>query len=161
MIERILVPVDFSEPSLRALDHAIELGRSFRAELLVLHVVEPVYYPVANDMYGVGVDVGNIYDEIERAARVQLDRLAAKLRARRVRVRPLLALGTAHQVIVDNARKHKADLLVLSTHGRTGLSRLLMGSVAERVVRTAPCPVLTVPGRPTPRRHAGTTRRRR
>lgn len=147
VIKRILVPVDFSDPSLRALDYAIEFSRQRKSQLIVLHVVEPVYYPMAGEMYGVGLDLGNVYEEIERAARAQLSRLAGTLRARRVAVRTLLSLGTAHQVIVESAKKLKADLIIMSTHGRTGLSHVLMGSVAERVVRTAACPVLTVPGR--------------
>ena len=75
MIKRILVPVDFSDPSRRALDYAVEFSRRAKSRLIVLHVVEPVYYPMAGEMYGVGVDLGNVYDEIERAARAQLARL--------------------------------------------------------------------------------------
>jgi nucleotide-binding universal stress UspA family protein len=147
MIKRILVPVDFSAPSLRALDHAVGLGRALRARLVLLHAVEPVYYSVAGDRYGIGMDLGNVYQEVERSARAQLARLAGEVRARRAMVRALLASGTAHQVIIDTAKSSKADLIIMSTHGRTGLSHVLMGSVAERVVRTATCPVLTVPGR--------------
>jgi universal stress protein A len=160
MIKRILVPVDFSVPSLRALDHAVELSRRLEAQLIVLHAMEPVYYPVAGDLYGVGVDLGNVYDQIERAARARLTRLAGELRARRVAVRTLLASGSAHQVILETARKLKADLIVMSTHGRSGLSHVLLGSVAERVLRTAPCPVITVPGRP-PRTTSGRAGARR
>lgn len=162
MIKRILVPVDFSDPSLRALDYAIEFSRPLKSHLILLHVVEPVYYPMAADMYGVGLDLSNVYEDIERAARAQLSRLAGKLRVRRVAVRTLLSLGTAHQVIVESAKKLKADLIIMATHGRTGLSHVLMGSVAERVVRTAACPVLTVPGRPsgTPTRTRSTRRAR-
>ena len=155
MIKRILVPVDFSDPSLRALDYAAELSRALAAQLVLLHVVEPVYYPVAADAYGVGLDLGNVYDEIERAAREQLSELARKLRRRRLNVRAVLLAGTAPQAIVESAKKMHADLLVMATHGRTGLSHLLMGSVARRVIRTAACPVLTIPGlrsRSTPRR---------
>jgi nucleotide-binding universal stress UspA family protein len=166
MIKRILVPVDFSEPALRALDYAVEFGRG--PELTVLHVIEPVYYPMAGDVSGVGYDMTIVYQELERAARQQLSRIAAKLRARRVRARTLLCVGAPHRAIVETAKKLKADLIVMSTHGRTGLSHAVMGSVAERVVRTAACPVLTVRGRPRrrvatrPRRQAtGTSRRKR
>jgi len=147
MIKRILVPVDFSDPSLQALDYAIDFARQRRSELIVLHVVEPVYYPVAGELYGVGYDLGSVYDEIERAARTRLSRLTGALRKRRVAARGLISLGAAPQVIVETAKKLKADLIILSTHGRTGLSHVVMGSVAERVVRTAPCSVLTVPAR--------------
>jgi universal stress protein A len=161
MIKRILVPVDFSDPSLQALDYAIELGRRLKAELIVLHAVEPVYYPTAGDISGIAYDVGLVYQELERAGHAQLSRLAATLRARRVAVRALLLVGTAHRVITETAKKLKADLIVMSTHGRTGLLHVLMGSVAERVVRTAVCPVMTVrahrPG--TRRQHARPAKR--
>ena len=153
MIKRILVPVDFSEPSLRALDYAAQLGRAFRIELIVLHVVETVYYPFAGDLYGTGYDMSAVYRALERAGREQLARLAARLKQRRIAARTLLLMGSAPQTIVDTAKKLKADLIVMSTHGRTGLSHVLMGSVAERVVRTAACAVLTVRG-------AGAVRRR-
>lgn len=148
MIARILVPTDFSAPSLRALDYAAGLAKRLVAELIVIHAVEPVYYPVAGDAYGVGVDLGNVYDEVERAAAVQLKRLGADIRERGVPVRTLLCHGTAHEVVLKAAKRHKAGLIVMSTQGRTGLSHLLLGSVAERVLRTATCPVLTVPPLP-------------
>jgi nucleotide-binding universal stress UspA family protein len=160
MIKRILVPVDFSQPSLRALDRALELSRGLKAQVIVLHAVEPVYYPVVDGMYGIGFDLGNVYDQIEQAARMQLTRLAAALRARGAKVRTLLSSGTAHRVIVDAARTLGADLIVMSTHGRSGLSHVLLGSVAERVLRTAPCPVVTVPARPS-RARRRTSRRAR
>jgi nucleotide-binding universal stress UspA family protein len=147
MIKRILVPVDFSAPSLRALDYAVELGRALRAKLVLLHAVEPVSYAVAGDMYGLGMDLGNVYLQIERAARARLAGLAGQVRTRRAAVRAVLASGTAHQVILDTAKASKADLIVMSTHGRSGLSHVLIGSVAERVIRTATCPVLTIPDR--------------
>jgi nucleotide-binding universal stress UspA family protein len=155
MIKRILVPVDFSTASLQALDYAIEFGRPLRAELVLLHAVEPVYFAATNGIYGVGYDASIVYRELEHAAREQLSRLADDLRAKRIPVRILLAVGAAHRVVADAAKKLKADLVIMSTHGRTGLSHVLMGSVAERVVRTAPCPVLTIrPRRAAARRRA-------
>jgi nucleotide-binding universal stress UspA family protein len=142
--KRILVPVDFSDPSRQALDYAIELARGSKTELVVLHVVEPAYYPGAADISGMGYDAAWLSAELERLARQQLVELDAELRKRRVRARTLLRLGNAHQVIAQTAKKARADLIVMSTHGRSGLSHVLIGSVAERVVRIAPCPVLTV-----------------
>lgn len=156
MIKRILVPVDFSDPSLQALDYAIELGQPFKPEFIVLHVVE-TYFPLAGDMYSPGYDVGLMYQELERAGREQLSRLAAKLQKQRLAVRTLLSVGSAHRVIVETAKKLKADLIIMSTHGRTGLSHVFMGSVAERVVRSAVCPVLTVRGG-KPRRRSSSRR---
>jgi universal stress protein A len=166
MITRILVPVDFSEPSLQALDYAIEFGRPFKPEFVVLHVLEPIYFPGPGDMYGAGYDMGLVYRELERAGSEQLSRLAATLQKKRLTVRTLLRVGTAYHVIVETAKKLKTDVIIMSTHGRTGLSHVLMGSVAEKVVRSATCPVLTVrgqkPGRhPSSRRDGGTKRPRR
>jgi nucleotide-binding universal stress UspA family protein len=152
--KRILVPVDFSKPSLRAVEVALELAERLAAEVVLLHVVEPVYYPAAGEVYGIGFEFGDIYVAIERAARSQLKKLTAKVRARHAATRDLLLVGTAHRTIVEQAKKLRADLIVLSTHGRTGLSHVVLGSVAERVVRTATCPVLTVPlrgAKPAPR----------
>jgi universal stress protein A len=153
MIKRILVPVDFSAPSLQALGYAVELGQRFKPEFVVLHVVEPVVYP-APDMYGQGYDTGAVYLELERAGREQLARVATTLQRKRLAVRTLLRVGPASHVIVETAKQLKADLIVMSTHGRTGLSRVLMGSVAEKVVRSAACPVLTVRGKAASRRAA-------
>jgi universal stress protein A len=155
MIKRILIPVDFSPPSMRAIDYAIEFGRPFRAELVLLHAVEPTYFAATNGFYGAGFNANIVYREIERAARLQLAKLADGLRPRRIRVRTVLAVGRPHQVIADAAKKLKTDLVIMSTHGRSGLSHVLMGSVAERVVRTSPCPVLTI----HPRRTAASRRR--
>jgi universal stress protein A len=166
MIKRILVPVDFSQPSMQALDYAIEFGQPFKPEFVLLHVLEPIYYPGAADMYGPGYDMGLVYQELERAGRDQLSRLATKLQKKRLTVRTLLRVGTAYHAIVETARKLRADLIIMSTHGRTGLSHVVMGSVAEKVVRSAACPVLTVRGqepgrRPSPRRGGGTRRPQR
>jgi nucleotide-binding universal stress UspA family protein len=147
MVKCILVPVDFSASSLKALEYAVELGRSSRAEMVLFHAVEPVYFAATGGIYGAGFDASLVYRELENAARERLAALARKLTARRLRVRTLLAVGAAHRSIADAARSVKADLIVMSTHGRTGVAHALMGSVAERVVRTAPCPVLTVPAR--------------
>jgi universal stress protein A len=155
MLKRILVPVDFSKPSLAALDHAIAFRQSLEAELVLLHVVEPFSFGSVNGMYGVGFDTGAIAAELERAAHRQLSRLAAGLHARHVPVRALVEVGPASQVIADTASKLGVDMIIMATHGRTGLSHLLLGSVAERVVRTVPCPVLTVHPSTRPARGAG------
>ncbi len=135
MIKRILVPVDFSPASLAGLQYAIELGKPFDAVVTILFVVEPLYS--AGDM-------GLLLEEGQRRGREELDRLEQRLKKRGVECRAMVQIGTPYQVIADAAVRQKADLIVMATHGRTGLSHLVMGSVAERVVRTARCPVLTV-----------------
>ncbi len=146
MIKRILVPIDFSDTSLQALDYAIEFGKPFKAEIVVLFVVEPVYYATPADLYGPSANLGMLLDEQRRIGREQLARLGEDLKKRKVDARTVLQTGTPYDVIVNAAKKLKADIIVMATHGRTGFSHMLMGSVAEKVVRTAACPVITVRG---------------
>jgi len=128
-IERILVPIDFSTNSMHALAAALSLTQRFGAELLLLHVVEPVYAAEPNMA---SADLTTLLDAQERTADERLGRI-------------LVECGVPAQVIMEVARRTATDLIVIATHGRTGLSRMLIGSVAERVVRRAGCPVLTVP----------------
>ena len=136
-LKRILVPVDLSDPSLCALDYATELAKPFKAGLTVLLVVEPLYYSGGLDL---------ILEEQQREAREGLARLERRLQKRTVQARTLLRTGIPYKVIDYEARKQKIDLIVMGTHGRTGVAHMLIGSVAEKVVRTAQCPVLTVRG---------------
>ena len=132
----ILHPTDFSERSQYALRLACALARDYGARLIVLHVAETV--PI---VYGEGMlppDPG----ELLAAAQERLDRL--QVPDANVRAERRLAQGDAAAEILRVAQEAHADLIVLGTHGRTGLGRLLMGSVAEQVVRRAACPVLTM-----------------
>lgn len=143
-IKRILVPVDFSDASLQALDYAVDLAKPMAAELIVLFVVEPAYFAAPADLYGPSASLGVLLEEQQRFGAEQLARLRRRLEQRRVKCRTLIQTGVAYRDIVEKARKTAADLIVMSTHGRTGLSHALLGSVAEKVVRMAECPVLTV-----------------
>ena len=144
-IRRILHPSDFSRASAAAFAKAVEMAKTNRAELLLAHVLAPVI-PMAGD----GYISPTVYEEIEASARAgaqkQLDRLAAKARKAGVRTRTLLMDGVAHEQITRAARSKRADMVVIGTHGRTGLAKFFLGSVAGRVVSTASCPVLTVRG---------------
>jgi nucleotide-binding universal stress UspA family protein len=142
-IQRILVPVDFSEPSLGALRYAVALARMLKASLDVLHVVEAVYAP----MVGPTFDLESLREAREHGARRKLEQLVARLGEHPGRKRALLRAGTAARSIVYEAKRHSYDLIVMATQGRHGVGRWLLGSVAERVVRTADCPVLIVPPR--------------
>lgn len=143
-ISRILVPIDFSEDSLHALSYAEDLAAAFGAELLVLHVIEPIYYATPADMYVTSPNISMLIDEQRTVAEQELRRLAADLEARGRTHRTLLKTGTPAQVIVDAATAAGADLIVMATHGRSGLAHILLGSVAEKIVRHAACPVLTI-----------------
>jgi nucleotide-binding universal stress UspA family protein len=122
------------------------MAKAERAELLLVHVMTPVI-PLMDD----GYISPTIYDDMERSMRAhgqkQIDKLVAKAKTAGVRARGLLLEGTAADRIVRAARSHRADVIVIGTHGRTGLARVFLGSVAARVVGTAPCPVLTVRGK--------------
>jgi nucleotide-binding universal stress UspA family protein len=135
-IQTILHPTDFSERSKSAYEFACSLARDYGAKLVVLYVVEP---PVP--IYGDGVAFAPPEPAIE-PLRAELDRFIA--RNANLHVEGQLAEGDAGVEIVRVTEELKADLIVMGTHGRTGLSRLLMGSVAEYVLRKARCPVLTV-----------------
>jgi nucleotide-binding universal stress UspA family protein len=143
---RILHPTDFSAPSRRAFTTALRLARADGAALTIVHVLVPAFPPVGGIYASIPPAA---YEAIEAAARrraeAALARLVTRARAARVRARGLLVTGIPHEQIVRRARQ--ADLIVIGTHGRTGLPRLLLGSVAARVITLARRPVLTVRGR--------------
>jgi universal stress protein A len=144
-IHHILAPTDFSELSKQGLRSALELAQSFGAKLLLLHVVDPPPYPVEGI---VPSHLGaTLLDDLERQASNELARMLSETPANKVEVARRVVVGVPARKIVEVAEEEQAALIVMTTHGRTGLSHLVMGSVAEKVVRTSPCPVLTI--RPT------------
>ena len=139
-IKEILVPIDFSEPSLKALQYAVAFAEQFGAHLTLLHVVEPVVVP---DFAYVPLAMDN--DRIAAGAKGKLEQLCKKdALDQRIIQKKLVRTGTPYREITDTARRLKADLIIIATHGYTGLAHVFLGSTAERVVRHAPCPVLTV-----------------
>jgi nucleotide-binding universal stress UspA family protein len=143
-IKRILVPIDFSSDAMHALQYGREFAQRFGSELLVLHVVEPIYYATPADMYVTSPNLSMLLEEQRTLATKQLGQLSANLKAKGQRHRTLLKTGTPAEIISDTAKSAKADLIIMSTHGRTGLAHILLGSTTEKVVRHAPCPVLTI-----------------
>ncbi len=143
-LKNILVATDFSEPSDTALDYGRALARNFKATLHVLHVVDRVSAAV----YGAesyAISMPELQEEIENRARRQLDELLVDNDEHPLPTRRTLLTASAPAVaIVEYAGREHIDLIVTGTHGRGAVAHLLMGSVAERVVRSAPCPVLTV-----------------
>jgi nucleotide-binding universal stress UspA family protein len=143
LIKHVLVATDFSEPSDAALHYGREFARNFHATLHVLHVVDNATLPYGVEGYG--AILPELQQEVERAARAQLDGLINEQDRAALDAKPVIAAGFAKAAaIVGYANEHYIDLIVMGTHGRGAVSRLFMGSVAERVVRTAACPVLTV-----------------
>jgi universal stress protein A len=141
-IRHILAPTDFSDYSKKAISDAFELARTFGAKLSLLHVIEAPPYPIEGFApSAVGAD---LLGDLERRASTELAQVLPDAQEATVEVTRAVAIGSPSQKIVETAEAEHVDLIVMATHGRTGLSHLLIGSVAERVVRTAPCPVLTI-----------------
>jgi nucleotide-binding universal stress UspA family protein len=139
-------PTDFSRASSAAFKRAVEMAKSNRAELLLVHVISP-----AMPLVGDGYVSPQVYEDMEAAARAytqkHLQALIAKAKKAGARVKGLLLEGLAHERIAQAARSRKADVVVIGTHGRTGFAKLFLGSVASRVLAISPCPVLTVRGK--------------
>lgn len=152
--KKILVPIDFSGHASRALTGAAELARHFGSRLFALHVVAPVpvMAPVDIGDFGLGVPAGPVggldirayQEQLFNGSKKALEKLVRQTVPAGVEVELLTEVGDAAATIVEVARREKIDCIVISTHGLTGLSHLLMGSVAEKVVRHAPVPVLVV-----------------
>jgi len=138
----ILVPTDFSECSRIGSDYGLQLARDLGAELRLVHVINPNAFPFG-DKY-TALDPAELLQEMEDAAQKRMRSMAARAKARySVRL-----IHGSPAVEICNAANEDADLIVISTHGRTGLGHILLGSVAEHVVRHAHCPVLVIPSRP-------------
>jgi universal stress protein A len=147
-LTKILVATDFSEASDAALAYGRDLAARFNATLDVLHVAENIYVTTfgAENYVGLAPD---LQAEIERAARARLEQLVAVSDGSGPRTTPVVITSASPAfAIIDYAGEHGIDLIVMGTHGRGAVAHLVMGSVAEKVVRLAACPVLTV-------RHAG------
>lgn len=139
-LRRILAATDFSDHSRGALDYAAYLAKSLGAELALLHVFEPRYYH-QDVMRRIGPEVHEWMKNLREEERRRLADLEKEVREKGMKVRSFFKEGTPFREILKAADEISADLIVLGTHGRTGLDRFMMGSVAERVARSAPCPV--------------------
>ncbi len=142
---RILVPVDFSEGSLGLVNYALQLARPFNADLELVHVWEPPQY-VAPDLLvaAPGWSSQSLEQVAVDAATKELNELVAKVKEAPRPIKHRVVVGEAASTIQRIAEEIKADLIIMGTHGRRGLPRLLLGSVAQKVVARAHCPVLTV-----------------
>ncbi len=139
----ILHPTDFSDPSRHALDHACSLAEKYRAKLYLLHVIEEVSDAAYFDMLQTP-PLAELMTEVEGHAKTALEGLLTAEQRSGLDVNLLTRRGIPFLEIVRCADELKCDLIVCGTHGRTGLKHALFGSVAEKVVRKAPCPVLSV-----------------
>jgi universal stress protein A len=143
-ISRILVPVDFSPHAERAFSYAMTLAQRFGARVGLVHVVEDPYVTGAWTPEVYVPNVGELLEGLMTSARQELGALKRSAAAVGIATDTAVTTGRPAHAILEHAKEGGFDLIVMGTHGRTGLSHVLMGSVAERVVRMAPCPVLTV-----------------
>jgi nucleotide-binding universal stress UspA family protein len=145
MFRKILVPIDGSRTSARGLEEAIKLAKGQKATLVILHVVDESVATYGTDI--VPVYINEILESLRKGGKTILAKASAKARARGVKLKAVLVEkfdGPVADIIVAQAKKQHADLIAIGTHGRRGVTRLVMGSDAEGVVRRSPVPVLLV-----------------
>jgi nucleotide-binding universal stress UspA family protein len=153
MYRKILVPIDGSSTSARGLDEAIKLAKGQKATLVILHVIDEMVAMYGADMVPVYID--KIFESLRKVGKATVAKAMARVRATGVKANAVLVEkvgGPVADVIVAQAKKQRADLIVIGTHGRRGVTRLVMGSDAEGVVRRSPVPVLLVRSREQARR---------
>lgn len=143
-VRSILLPTDFSECARHAVPAAASLARLMGARIICLHVIEPVVPAVGWTPVAEPLPVSDITEQLEDSASRELPKVAGSMECAGLEVEDVITHGDAASEIVRVARERGADLIVISSHGRTGLGRILFGSTAESVVRHAHCPVLVV-----------------
>ena len=144
--QRILAPTDFSDPAKNGLDAAKTLARRDGAECILIHVVAPVRtIPPSGPPAHSGLEMSAVMEDLEEGARSTLDEIVEELKSEGIEGKGLVVRGTPAEEIAWAAEQEKADVIVIATHGWTGWRRFVFGSVAEKVVRLSPCPVLTIP----------------
>jgi len=141
-IRSILVPIDFSVHSKNALKYAIPIAAKFRASLHLVYVVEPTIYPA--DLGFGQVVLPGVEDELREKGAEELETLIRKEIGKRVKASCTVRTGNPHQEILREADERSVDMIVVATHGHSGVEHMLFGSTADRIVRNARCPVMTI-----------------
>jgi len=140
-LKKILYPTDFSDYASHALSYVLELAKKFDAEVLIIHVTCGSVFPVT---YSIGVDFGDLDLQIQKAAKNHMRKIEERIGAEGVKVSSELKAGEPFPEIVRCARRKVVDLIIMATHGHGAIKHMFLGSTAEKVVRKAPCPVLTI-----------------
>jgi universal stress protein A len=141
-LRKILVPIDFSECSRKALIYALRFAQQFGGQLLLVHVVEPMIVP--ENMLMAVPELPEAGGNLVNEAQARLTQLAKKEVPAEIKVDVIVRVGRPYYEVIEAAKAEDVDLIVIATHGYTGLKHVFLGSTAERVVRHASCPVLTV-----------------
>jgi nucleotide-binding universal stress UspA family protein len=142
LIRKILVPIDFSDYSKNALKYAVEFGMSLKAKLYLVYVIEPIVYP--SDFSMGQVSIPSAETDMTKRAEEELGNLARNFSDPELPAETIIKTGKPFVEIIETAKENDIDLIIMATHGHTGVEHLLFGSTAEKVVRKAPCPVLTL-----------------
>ncbi|MBK7228109.1 MAG: universal stress protein [Ignavibacteriales bacterium] len=141
-IKKVLVPIDFSDYSKSALKYAVNFAKSFNADIILIYVVEPIIYPPDFSMGQIAMP--SINTEWDDRAKDELQKLAKSEIADIANVKTVIKTGKPFVEIIETAKEENIDLIIIATHGHSGVEHILFGSTAEKVVRKAPCPVLTL-----------------
>ncbi len=141
-IKTILFPTDFSNGARAAMDHAVSLARDYKAKIILLYVIQDI--SIAEWYIPSTLSVTDLVEDMQKSAWKEMDKWAAEVSTKVAEVEKMVVRGVPFVEIIRTAKEKSADLLVIGTHGRTGIDHMLFGSTAEKVVRKAPCPVLTV-----------------
>jgi nucleotide-binding universal stress UspA family protein len=141
-IKTILFPTDFSQGARAAMDHAVSLAKDYDAKLILLYVLQDI--SIAEWYIPTTLSVTDLVEDMQRSAKSEIDKWGSEVAAEARDVEKLIVRGVPFVEIIKTAKDRNADLVVIGTHGRTGIDHMLFGSTAEKVVRKAPCPVLTV-----------------
>lgn len=140
-MKKILYPTDFSEFSEYALPYVLDMAKKFSSDVVALHVLTPPTYAVSPEF---AVDLTEIQKNMQAAAEKSMEKLLKRFDEEGITVRSIIQVGTAFAEIVATARDEDSDLIILATHGYGAVKHMLLGSTTEKVVRKAPCPVLTI-----------------
>lgn len=140
--KKILVPIDFSEYSLQALNYVADFAKAFKSEVYLIYVVEPIIYPPDLSIGQIALPTLNY--QVDEKANEELKRVADEVLDPEIKVHTIVKLGKPYLEILEVAKNEDVDLIIISTHGHTGVEQILFGSTADKVVRKAPCPVLTL-----------------
>jgi nucleotide-binding universal stress UspA family protein len=141
-IKTILFPTDFSNGARAAMDHAVSLAKDYQARLILLYVIQDI--SIAEWYIPSSLSVADLLEDMQKSATAEMDKWGVEVSAQVKDVEKMVVRGVPFVEIIKTAKDKQVDLIVIGTHGRTGIDHLLFGSTAEKVVRKAPCPVLTV-----------------
>lgn len=141
-IKTILFPTDFSNGARAAMDHAISLAKDYQAKLILLYVIQDI--SIAEWYIPSSISAGELVEDMQKSAWQEMDKWIAEVSKQVKDVEKMVVRGVPFVEIIQTAKERNVDLIVIGTHGRTGIDHMLFGSTAEKVVRKAACPVLTV-----------------